>query len=197
MGALVYSMITSVDGYVADVHGEFEWAQPSEEALNSVNADFAEVGTLLYGRRMYEMMAVWETDPEIANQSPRSREFANLWRERDKIVYSSTLVSVDTGRTKVPGRFDPQVVRELKRETDLKITVDGPTLAAEALKHGLVDEIHMLVCPVALGAGQPMLPQQRIELELTHEQRFGNGTVQLKYNVAGYPGDRRRLSAVA
>lgn len=197
MGSLVYSMITSVDGYVADEDGDFGWAQPSEEAMESVNADFAEVGTLLYGRRMYEMMEVWETDPAVINQSPKSRDFAEMWSAKDKIVYSTTLMSVSTERTRVHGRFDPQLIRDLKRESDRTITVDGPTLAAEALHHGLVDEIHMLVCPIALGSGQPMLPKRRIELELTHEERFSNGTVQLKYNVGTCSEGPRRLSAVA
>jgi dihydrofolate reductase len=183
MAQLVYSMIVSLDGFVADGSGGFEWAVPDEEVLDAVNGDIAEVGTFLTGRRMYEMMAVWETDPAVADQSPQSQVFAQLWRERDKVVYSRTLEAVPTSRTRVERQFSPAEVRRLKEHASADLTVDGPTLAAEALRHGLVDRIVPLVCPVVVGSGLRFLPDLRIGLHLENERRFGNGMVRLSYAV--------------
>lgn len=184
MGRLFYSMIVSADGYVADPEGHFDdWARPNEEVLKAVNKDTAEVGTFLYGRRMYEMMTVWETDPAVASQSPQSEEFAQHWRSKQKVVYSTTLEDVSTGLTRLERRFDPKKIRLLKRSAVHDVTVDGPTLAAEALRHGLIDELHMVVCPIVIGGGLRMLPDFRINLRLRTAQRFGNGMVQLKYDV--------------
>lgn len=184
MGNLIYSMITSLDGYVADEAGEFaSWAQPDEEALAAVNDQVSQVGTYLYGRRMYETMAVWETDPAVAAQSPGSQDFARLWQAADKVVYSGTLPQVSTARTELRREFDPAHVAALKASGTADLTVDGPTLAAEALRHGLVDEVSMLICPIVLGGGHAFLPRQRMDLRLTGEQRFGSGVVHLTYAV--------------
>lgn len=186
MGRLIYSMITSVDGYVADRDGHFDsWARPDEEELAAINEDMAGVATYLYGRRMYEMMAVWETDPAVAGQSPQSEEFAKDWQAKDKIVYSTTLPDVHTQHTRLERAFDPGAIRELKAASDTDLTVDGPTLAAEALRHGLVDEVHMLVCPISVGGGLALLPDFRVDLRLLSEHRFTSGKVQLKYAVTG------------
>lgn len=188
MGHLIYSMIVSADGYVADRGGRFDdWARPDEEALEAINGDMAKVGTYLYGRHMYAMMAVWETDPAVAAQSPQSEEFARQWQTKDKIVYSTTLGSVRTERTRFERRFDAGEVRRLKETAAGDLTVDGPTLAATALRHGVVDELHMLVCPIVLGGGLRYLPDEgRRELRLRGERRFGSGMVQLKYDVGAH-----------
>lgn len=184
MGKLLYSMITSLDGYVADERGEFaSWARPDEEALAAVNAQTAQVGTYLYGRRMYEIMSVWETDPAVAAQSPESQNFARLWRAANKVVFSTTLQRAGTGRTVLRREFDPEYITALKASSTADLTVDGPTLAGAALRHGLVDEISMLVCPVVLGGGLRFLPRQRLALRLEDEHRFGNGVIQLTYAV--------------
>lgn len=186
MGRLVYSMITSLDGYVADAGGRFEWAVPDEEVLEAINADTEGYGTYLYGRRMYEMMEVWETDPAAAAQSPRSAGFARLWTAAQKVVYSTTLPAVVTERTRLERRFDPEGVRRLKESAGADLTVDGPTLAAHALRAGLVDEVRVLVCPVVLGGGLGFWPDGvRLDLRLRDEQRFANGMVQLGYDVLG------------
>ena len=183
MGTLIYSMIVSVDGYVTDEQGNFDWAVPDEEVLDAINQDMAKVGTHLYGRRMYEMMRGWETDPAIAAQSPHSEDFAGIWRTADKVVYSTTLPEVDTARTRLERRFDPTEVRRLKADAEGDLTIDGPTIAAEALRHGLVDEVRLLVCPVVVGGGLPVFPQFRAQLGLRDVQRFSNGMVQLYYAV--------------
>ncbi|MGO1183882.1 MAG: dihydrofolate reductase family protein [Micrococcaceae bacterium] len=184
MARLIYSMIVSIDGFVTDAQGRFDdWARPDEEVLEAINHDDAQVGTLLYGRRMYEMMAVWETDPAVALQSPESEVFARSWQSKEKVVYSTTLDSVSTRSTRLEHRFDPGQVQHLKQSRDHDMTVDGPTLAAEAFRHGLVDELHLLVCPIVIGDGLRMLPTSRIDLTLHNERRFSNGMVQLKYQV--------------
>ena len=186
MGKLTYSMITSLDGYVADNSGEFaSWARPDEEVLAAVNAR-TRVGTYLYGRRMYETMAVWDSDSfvtRVTAESPSSAEFARLWQAADKVVYSTTLEQVSTQRTELRREFDPARVADLKASAGADLTIDGPTLAAQALRHGLVDEISMLICPIVLGGGLAFLPGQRLNLRLTGEQRFGNGVVHLTYAV--------------
>lgn len=182
MGRLIYSMLVSADGYVADEDGNFDWAVPDEEVLAAINADTADVGTYLYGRRMYEMMHVWETDPDAAAQSDESAEWAKIWCAAEKIVYSTTLPEVWTRHTRLERGFRAADIQQLK-DTDGDLTVDGPTLAAEALRLGLVDEIHMLVCPVAVGGGLRMLPELALTLTLRSSRSFGNGTVQLKYDV--------------
>ena len=183
MGQLIYSMMVSLDGYVADQDGDFTWAVPDEEVLAAVNEQTAAVGTYLYGRRMYDMMHVWETDPNIAGDSPGSQKYAHLWQQATKIVYSRHLEAVATQRTTLRRNFDPAEVRQLKGTSSTDLTIDGPTLAAEAFSHDLIDQIHAIVCPVVVGAGLAFLPEVRLNLELLASQRFGNGMVSLQYQV--------------
>ena len=188
MGKLLYSMIVSLDGYVADREGEFSsWAQPDEQVLAAINEELENVSTYLLGRRMYEMMAVWETDAEVIEQSPESMQFARIWQSADKVVYSRTLESVPTRRTRLRSEFDPQEVAQLKAGSDGVLTIDGPTVAGGAIGHGLVDQIDVLLCPVTLGGGLRFLPDHRLDLALRDEQRFDNGMVQLRYDVLPTP----------
>ena len=183
MGQLIYSMIVSLDGYWADRQGNFDWAMPSEEVLAEVNAETVSIGTYLYGRRMYELMQVWETDPNIAGESAGAQTYAELWQQAHKIVYSTQLDDISTARTELRRTFVPEEVRELKTQTSADLSVDGPTLAATALRHGLVDRIHQIVCPIVIGSGLSFLPELRIDLELDRHQRFDNGMMALQYRV--------------
>jgi dihydrofolate reductase len=184
MAKLIYSALTSVDGYVADEDGKFDWAKPDEEVHTFVNDLQRPVGTYLYGRRLYEVMLAWETiDP--AGQPPFIREFAEIWRGADKIVYSKTLETVSSARTRIERAFDPEAVRRLKGSAAGDLTVGGPELAAHAFKAGLVDECHLFLAPVVVGGGKQSLPDGfRVRLELLDERRFGNGTVYLRYRSA-------------
>ncbi|WFP15743.1 dihydrofolate reductase family protein [Citricoccus muralis] len=189
MGQLVYSMIASLDGYVADEDGEFaSWAQPDEQVLAAINETFSRVSTCLMGRRMYELMSVWETDDEVIHQSPKSTEFARLWQRADKIVYSRTLTSVPTSRTQLRAQFNPEEVARIKKEAAGDVTIDGPTVAAEGFRAGLVDRLDVLFCPVVLGGGLRLLPEQRIELSLIDKVSFDNGMIQLSYEVGTHTG---------
>jgi dihydrofolate reductase len=182
MAKLIYSAITSLDGYTADEDGSFDWAAPDEEVHRFVNDLERPVGTYLYGRRMYEVMAPWETDPTLATQSPVMREFAEIWQAADKIVYSKTLETVSSARTRIERDFDPAAVQQMKTATGRDITVGGPDLAAQAIKAGLVDEYHLFLTPTIVGGGKQSLPDNvRLELELLDERCFGNGVVHLHY----------------
>ena len=182
MAKLIYSALASLDGYVADVDGKFDWAMPDEEVHAFVNDLARPVGTHLLGRRMYEVMVYWETiDP--TGQPPTIRDFAEIWHAADKIVYSRTLKTVSSARTRLERDFDPDAVRELKAAADRDLGVGGPELAAQALRAGLVDECHLCLSPVVVGGGNQALPDDRIDLELLDERRFGNGTVFLRYRV--------------
>jgi dihydrofolate reductase len=184
LAKLIYSMIASLDGYVADKAGAFEWAAPDDEVHTFINDLMRPLGTHLYGRRMYELMAGWETDPTLAAQSGVMRDFAELWQAADKIVYSTTLGTVSTARTRIERGFDPAAVRQLKAIADQDITVGGPDLAAQAIKAGLVDEFRLFVTPVVVGGGKQSLPDDvRWELELLDERRFGSGVVYLRYRT--------------
>ena len=186
MGKLIYSAITSLDGYVADADGGFEWAAPDDEVHAFVNELQRSVGTQLLGRRMYDVLAVWETIDTGPDQAPVIRDFAEIWRAADKVVYSRTLRAVSTARTRLERDFDPEAVRALKRDADRDLTVGGPGLAAEALRAGLVDEVHLFLSPVVVGGGTRALPDGvRLDLELLDERRFGNGVVHLAYRVGG------------
>ncbi len=181
---LIYSMIVSLDGYVADRDGNFDWAEPDEEAHAFINELEKPVGTYLYGRRMYEMMLVWETDPALAEQSLVMRDFAEMWQAADKIVYSRTLAEVSTARTRIERSFDVESVRELKATAATDLSVSGPGLAAHALRAGLVDELQMHLMPTIVGGGTPYLPHDvRLSLELRDERRFRGGMVHLRYGV--------------
>jgi dihydrofolate reductase len=181
MARLIYASIASLDGYIADEDGKFDWAAPDEEVFSFVN-DLERSVTYLYGRRMYEMMTVWETDPAAAAQSPAAREFAEIWQAADKVVYSRTLATASTTRTRIERDFDPEAVRQLKAATGRDLTVGGPALGAHAITAGLVDEYHLFVVPVVVGGGKHFLPNRvRLQLELVDERRFGNGVVYLRY----------------
>ena len=182
MAKLIYSAISSLDGYVADEDGNFDWAAPDEDVHRFVNDLERPVGTYLYGRRMYEVMVYWETAHTLADQPPFIQDFAELWQAADKIVYSKTLEKVSSARTRIERRFDPEAVRQMKARTGRDLTVGGPDLAAQAIKAGLVDEFHLFLTPVVVGGGKQSLPDNvRLELELLDERRFGNGVVYLHY----------------
>jgi dihydrofolate reductase len=183
MAKLIYSAITSLDGYVADENGKFDWAAPDEEVHSFVNDLERPVGTYLYGRRMYEVMVAWET-LALADQPPVMRDFAEIWHGADKIVYSKTLETVSSARTRIERDFDPEAVRQLKASAARDITVGGPNLAGQAIKTGLVDELRLFVVPVVVGGGKQSLPDNvRLKLELLDERRFGNGVVHLHYRI--------------
>jgi dihydrofolate reductase len=185
MAKLIYSAITSLDGYVADETGDFEWAAPDEAVHAFVNELERPIGTYLYGRRIYEVMAAWET-MEVADQPPVVRDFAEIWRAAEKIVYSTTLEAVSSARTRIEREFDPEAIRRMKATAARDISMGGPTLAARALKAGLVDECHLFLTPVVVGGGIPSLPGQlRLRLELLDERRFGGGVVHLHYRIGG------------
>jgi dihydrofolate reductase len=180
MAKLVYSAIASLDGYIEDEGGGFDWAEPDEEVHAFINDLERPLGTYLYGRRMYEMMVVWETDPSIADQSPLMRDFAEIWQAADKIVYSGTLETATTARTRIERRFDPEAVRQMKASAGRDMVVGGAELAAHAFRAGLVDECHLFVAPVVVGGGKRSLPDDvRLDLELLDERRFEGGMVYL------------------
>jgi len=184
LAKLVYSAIASLDGYVADEDGNFGWAAPDAEVHAFVNDLERPVGTYLYGRRMYEVMVAWETPVGWADQSPVTQDYAEVWQAAEKIVYSKTLEATSSARTRVERDFDPDVVRELKASTERDISVGGPGLAGQALRAGLVDELHLLLTPVVVGGGTQALPDNvRLELELLDERRFASGVVHLHYRI--------------
>ncbi|MGW5668573.1 dihydrofolate reductase family protein [Micromonospora sp. NPDC003776] len=184
MANLIYSAITSLDGFTADANGEFDWAAPDAEVHAFVNDAERPVGTYLYGRRMYETMVYWETAPTGDDQPAVVRDYARIWQAADKIVYSSTLDAVSSARTRLERKFDPDAVRRLKQTAERDITVGGPGLAAHALAAGLVDECHLFLNPVVVGGGTRALPAGlHSELELLDERRFGNGVVYLRYRI--------------
>ena len=184
MAKLIYSTITSLDGYVADVDGRFDWSAPDEEVHAFVNDLERSVGTYLYGRRMYEVMVYWETAHTVADQPPYIQDYAAIWQTADKIVYSRSLETVASARTRIERELDPEAVRQMKAGDDRDISVGGPHLAAQTIEVGLVDEIHLFLAPIVVGAGNPSLPNDvRLELELLDEHTFGNGVVHLHYRA--------------
>jgi dihydrofolate reductase len=184
MAKLIYSAITSLDGFVADEVGDFDWSAPDAEVHAFVNDLERPVGTYLYGRNMYEVMRYWETAPTDADQPAVTRDFTETWQGADKIVYSTTLASVSSTRTRIERDFDPETVRELKAEASADLGVGGPTLAAHALRAGLVDECHLFLTPVIVGRGLHWLPDDiRVELELLDERRFASGVVYLHHRI--------------
>ena len=186
MAKLIYSAIMSLDGYIADVDGSFDWAVPDEEVHAFINDLQRQFGTYLYGRRMYEVMVGWETDPSIAEQSPLMRDFAEIWRAADKVVYSRRLEEASTSKTRMERDFDPETVRRLKASTGRDLTVSGPDLATHAFRAGLVDECDLFLAPVVVGGGKRALPEGvRVGLELLDERRFGNGMVYLRHRTTG------------
>ncbi len=184
MAKLIYSAITSLDGYVADEDGNFDWAEPDEEVHTFVNDLERPVGTYLYGRRMYQTMVYWETADAVTDQPPFVRDFAEIWQAADKTVYSKTLERVSSARTRIERDFDPEAVRQLKARAESDISVGGPDLAAQAIRAELVDEWRLFVTPVVVGGGTQSLPNDvRLKLELLPERRFGNGVVHLHYRT--------------
>ena len=181
---LIYSVITSLDGYIEDAQGNFDWAAPDEEVHTFVNDNEREIGTYLYGRRLYEVMVFWETAHTLADQPPHILDYAEIWQAADKIVYSRTLERVSSTRTRIEREFDPEAVRQMKAQAGRDISVGGPELAAHAIKAGLVDEYHLFVHPVVVGGGKQSIPDDvRIDLELMDERRFGSGVVHLHYRI--------------
>lgn len=188
MSSLIYSAITSLDGYAADADGNFDWAEPDEEVHTVVNDLLRPVGTYLYGRRMYEVMTFWESAHTLPDQPPFVREFAAIWQAADKVVYSRTLTTVASACTRIERNFDPDAVRQLKESAARDITVGGPDLAASAIRSGLVEEWQLFVAPVVVGGGHRFLPEDvRLQLDLLDERRFGNGFVHLRYRTARGP----------
>jgi dihydrofolate reductase len=191
MAKLIYIANASLDGFTEDEAGKFDWSVPSREVLASISDLERPIGTHLYGRRMYETMAVWETAHTAAGQpafmpglEKFEREFAQIWRAANKIVYSTSIEAVSSARTRIERACDPEAVRRMKARAERDLTVGGPTLAAHLIRAGLVDEYHLYVHPIVLGGGKKWLPNDvRIALELLDEQRFGNGVVHVHYRA--------------
>jgi dihydrofolate reductase len=183
MGKLIYLTLASLDGYVADKDGKFDWAEPDEEVHAFVNDLARPVGTYLYGREMYEVMIAWET-LDLADQPPFIRDFAEIWRAAEKIVFSRALESVSSARTRMEREFDPDAIRELKEQAPHDVAVAGPGLAGEAIRAGLVDEYQLFLAPVIVGGGKRALPDDaRIDLELLDERRFDSGVTYVRYSA--------------
>lgn len=184
MGKLIYAANTSLDGYLEDENGSFDWSVPDDEVHGFWNEHERHIGTSLYGRRMYETMRVWENDDWLEDEPAVIHEYAQIWRAADKIVYSSTLEKVLAARTRIERRFEPEAVRQLKEASQSDLSIGGATIGAEAFRHGLVDECVLLLCPVTVGGGKPALPLGlRVELELLEHRRFGNGVVYVRHAV--------------
>jgi dihydrofolate reductase len=184
MAKLIYAAITSLDGYVADEDGNFDWAAPDEELHTFVNDLERPIGTFLYGRRMYEVMTYWETVDQLADQPSFIRDYAAIWQAADKVVYAKTLEAAVSARTRIEREFDPGAVTRVKAAVQRDLSVGGPELAGQAIKAGLVDEYHLFITPVVVGGGTPALPDGvRLELELVSERRFENGVVHVHYRT--------------
>ena len=184
MARLIYVTNVSLDGYIEDQHGAFDWFPLDDEVFAFTTDLLRSVGTFLYGRRLYETMAVWETDAALAAQSDLMADFATAWKAASKVVYSTTLAAVSTANTRLERHFDPTAVHDLKAAARSDLIVGGPNLAAQALKAGLVDECHLFIWPVILGGGKPSLPSDlRVQLELLDERRFDNGILYVRHRI--------------
>ena len=191
MARLIYFTIQSLDGFIEDADGHFGWAEPDEEVHQLANDLFRPVGTYLYGRRMYETMAAWETEPALATATPVTADFAKIWQAADKVVYSTTLDRPVTARTRIERSFDPDAVRDLKASADRDLGIGGADLAAQALRAGLVDELDIVLAPAVVGGGKRAIPDGvRLGLELVDQRRFPGGMAYLSYRVTG-PGPAR------
>lgn len=180
MATLTYAAITSLDGFIEDTEGRFDWAEPDPEVHAFINELEAPIGAHLYGRRMYETMAVWQTIGDEPGISPAEQAYAELWRGLDKVVYSRTLDTVATPRTRLEREFDPDAVRQLVAAADHDVSISGPDLARHAFLAGLIDDVHLFVFPLVVGGGKPGLPRDvRVELELVDQRRFAGGVVHL------------------
>ena len=183
---LIYSAITSLDGFTEDAEGTFDWAAPDLEVHEFVNDRERPIGTYLYGRRMYETMVYWETVSTGPEQPEAIRDYAQIWRSADKVVYSRTLAAASSERTHVERAFDPAAIASLKETAAQDISIGGAELAAAAIRAGVVDEIHLLMNPILVGGGKPALPSDvRVPLSLSDERRFANGVVYVAYQVRG------------
>jgi dihydrofolate reductase len=188
MAKLVYITNVSLDGYIEDEHGAFDFGAVTDDVFSAYTALLRSFGTFLYGRRLYETMAHWETNPALAEVSTLTADFATMWQAADKVVYSTTLTGVPTARTRLERNFDPTAVQALKDAVTRDLTIGGARLAAEALAAGLVDECHLFVWPATVGGGKPALPAgQRTDLELLDEHRFNNGVLRLVYRILPNP----------
>ena len=184
MGQLVYASIGSLDGFIADAQGEFEWSAPGEEVHSFINERDRAVAAELYGRRLYEVMKVWETYGTGSDANPVEREYGEIWRNRDKVVFSTTLLSVETARTRLERSFDPEKVRRFVDEVEGDVSIGGAHLAAQALRAGLVDRVEYYVNPVIVGGGTRWLPADlHLPLRLVEEHRFSDGVVYLAYEA--------------
>jgi len=191
MARLIYFTIQSLDGFIEDADGHFGWAEPDEEVHQLANDLLRPVGTYLYGRRMYETMAAWETEPALATATPVTADFAKIWQAADKIVYSTTLDRPVTARTRIERSFDPDAVRDLKASAGRDLGIGGADLAAQALRAGLVDELDIVLAPAVVGGGKRAIPDGvRLGLELVDQRRFPGGMAYLSYRVTG-PGPAR------
>ena len=185
MAKLLYMASASLDGFVANKDGDFAWAKPDQEVHAFVNDLERPIGTHLYGRRLYELMIGWETMHTRPDQTPESLGFAAIWQAAEKVVYSRTLATVSSARTRIERDFAPDAVRQMKAEAERDISIGGATLAGEAIRAGLVDELHLIVNPIVVGGGTPSLPDGvRWELDLLEERRFANGVVYLRYRAS-------------
>jgi dihydrofolate reductase len=185
MAKLICTALTSLDGYIADEHGDFEWAAPDSEVHAFINGLERPIGTYLYGRRLYEAMVFWETTPAQPDQPPVALDYAKLWQAADKIVYSTTLQTASSARTRIERTFDPNAVQAMKDAADRDLSIGGPALAAHAFRAGLVDEVRLFVSPIIVGGGNPFLPDRvRLNLQLLDEHRFDSGFVYLQYRVS-------------
>ncbi|MCW2994044.1 MAG: deaminase [Conexibacter sp.] len=184
MAKLIYSTIASLDGYIEDASGAFDWSAPDAEVHGFVNDLERPIGTYLYGRRMYETMVYWETAPTTGDDHAEVLDYARIWQAAEKVVYSTTLTTPASERTRIEPAFDPEAVRALKAASERDISIGGPALAAQALRAGLVDELNLLLSPIVVGGGKPSLPDGvRLGLELLDERRFAGGAVHLRYRI--------------
>lgn len=185
MANLIYVANTSLDGYTEDKNGRFDWAEPGDEYFRFITELVRPMRTHLYGRRMYQAMMVWETDPNLAAGSPLWRDFAEVWQAANKIVYSTTLAAASTRKTKIEQIFNPEAIRQQKESVEGDILIGGPELAAHAFRAGLIDEYHLFLVPILVGGGKPALPGNlRLDLKLLDERRFSNGRVFLRYRTS-------------
>ena len=187
MAKLICTALTSLDGYIADEHGNFDWGAPDSDVHAFINDQERPIGTYLYGRRLYEVMVFWETALAQPNQPPVVLDYAKLWQAADKVVYSTTLETVSSARTRIERTFDANSVRAMKDAADRDLSIGGPALAAHAFRAGLVDEVRLFVSPLIIGGGTPLLPDRlRLNLQLLDERRFDNGVVYLRYGVRAW-----------